>query len=292
MRKYIVFIVSLLLLIYSPTKQSLNAQDGKPSVKINELEKDNLPAFGISLEKTGAKLVFSTISLQSADERGKSESVRYRKLSLSSNKIETKNVKNTEYEKASKLIPNLIVITSENKTAAYFNNPGDYLSTINGKNNLSDQVENVVAVNAENWLCYHFKILTTGKKTSDIYLWYDSTDNLMNNLPASLKPVIEPNYYPIEGLPSALSDLKFFPNPVSTGAANLSFRLSEPRTTEINLYDISGKLIQTVIPPSNLYPKTYQYPVDLSNVPDGMYLLAVTTTRYDKLVIRIIVIKN
>ncbi|MFA6571684.1 MAG: T9SS type A sorting domain-containing protein [Bacteroidota bacterium] len=292
MRKYIVFIVSLILLVCSTAKQNLNAQDDKPSVKINELEKDNLPTFGISLEKTGATLLFSSINLQSADERGISGVVSIRKLALSANKIETKNVKHSEYEKASKLIPNLIVITSENKTAAYFNNLSDYLKSIDGKNNLSEQSENVVAVNAENWLCYHFKIQTAGKKTSDIYLWYDSTDNLINNLPANLKPANDPENIPIEGLPSALSDLKFFPNPVSNGAANLSFRLSEPRTTEINLYDISGKLIQAVIPPSNLYPKAYQYPVDLNNVPDGMYLLAVTTTRYDKLVIRIIVIKN
>jgi photosystem II stability/assembly factor-like uncharacterized protein len=64
--------------------------------------------------------------------------------------------------------------------------------------------------------------------------------------------------------------LNIFPNP-SQESANVSFKLSQAGNAELNIYDMSGKLI-TVVIAQKLTPGVYTYPIDISSFGSGSYL--------------------
>lgn len=66
------------------------------------------------------------------------------------------------------------------------------------------------------------------------------------------------------------------PNPFSEHA-RLQYQLSEPTTVEIKLYDVLGKLAQTVQSATLLSKGTHEAIVDGATLPDGVYILTVQT---------------
>lgn len=71
---------------------------------------------------------------------------------------------------------------------------------------------------------------------------------------------------------------KAFPNP-ATSNTTLEIGLPADDFTEIHLYDLSGKFIQTVFS-GDLKRGTHTYPVDLTEFPAGIYLFNIRSATY------------
>lgn len=69
------------------------------------------------------------------------------------------------------------------------------------------------------------------------------------------------------------SDVVIYPNP-ATGFASVSYELTAESDVQIGLYDIHGRLVQSVANATQT-AGTYEAPVDLSNVAPGVYFVKV-----------------
>ncbi len=68
------------------------------------------------------------------------------------------------------------------------------------------------------------------------------------------------------------SKFKVFPNPANN-TATVSFTLNEAITGRITLVDLAGREKQVLQPNTNYSKGSHQFDVDVSNVPEGIYLL-------------------
>jgi hypothetical protein len=76
--------------------------------------------------------------------------------------------------------------------------------------------------------------------------------------------------------PAAISDIAIVPNPVAD-RANISFMLAAPNTVQISVFDLRG-IQRLVVPPINCNTEgRWQFGIDLSSLPPGIYILTVTT---------------
>jgi len=67
------------------------------------------------------------------------------------------------------------------------------------------------------------------------------------------------------------NNLKIYPNPASK-TVNVKFTTSSPESGSITIYDAFGKLVKE-IPTGNIVPGEYVFPVDVSSLEAGIYLV-------------------
>lgn len=68
------------------------------------------------------------------------------------------------------------------------------------------------------------------------------------------------------------NELKLFPNP-SNGEFTVSYVVSKRSYVNLTVYSINGALMKTVVDISRQYEGKYQIPVNLNEVPNGIYLV-------------------
>ena len=71
--------------------------------------------------------------------------------------------------------------------------------------------------------------------------------------------------------------LSVSPNPTDEGEITLSFRISEPGPTRIDLYDSSGRLIQNLYDASTADGDVHTFGIDINNLPVGTYFCRLTS---------------
>ncbi|MCK5742276.1 MAG: T9SS type A sorting domain-containing protein, partial [Chlorobi bacterium] len=84
-------------------------------------------------------------------------------------------------------------------------------------------------------------------------------------------------------------DLKIAPNPVTGSIAKISFKITDKRNLKISIHDISGREIMILAENDFHYEGEYSIDADLSDLPGGMYLIAITTDKGEQAVSRVIV---
>ncbi len=81
----------------------------------------------------------------------------------------------------------------------------------------------------------------------------------------------------ITGLDEKSNDVTIgnaFPNPAST-TCNIIYSVPTDATVNVSLYDISGRLIKTLLTNTQQSPGRYKMPIDVSNIPRGIYMYRV-----------------
>ena len=73
-------------------------------------------------------------------------------------------------------------------------------------------------------------------------------------------------------------DLEIFPNP-TTGEFALSYFLSESTPTELSIYDLKGQKVYEEISAQDQTPGLYQKELDLTKLPNGIYMVTLSTDR-------------
>ena len=71
---------------------------------------------------------------------------------------------------------------------------------------------------------------------------------------------------------SSMGELKVYPNPASSNA-QVEYVLNEPSTIMIDLYNIQGKLVNTILAPAVLQAGSYSQQIDTQQLEKGIYYL-------------------
>ncbi len=78
-----------------------------------------------------------------------------------------------------------------------------------------------------------------------------------------------------------------YPNPIHDEGI-LEYTLANDEVLSITLYDITGKLMQTIVTSENISEGTHRQPLDLQVLPSGVYMLAITNSSMQCLSVKII----
>ncbi len=79
------------------------------------------------------------------------------------------------------------------------------------------------------------------------------------------------------------SDFQFgvYPNP-SNGVFNVKYEVLKPSDVSITIYDLTGKIVQSVVQQMNQHAGNYIIPVSLSNLSNGIYICKIVTSEKEK----------
>jgi hypothetical protein len=69
-----------------------------------------------------------------------------------------------------------------------------------------------------------------------------------------------------------MNNLRVYPNPASSNA-QVEYVLNEPSTIMIDLYNIQGKLVNTILAPAVLQAGSYSQQIDTQQLEKGIYYL-------------------
>ncbi len=115
--------------------------------------------------------------------------------------------------------------------------------------------------------------------------WYEPTPKFLESMPTDVRRAIEG----VSSSPIAeeqrkevaetkvLASSSVHPNPATQGFATVEYTLREKRRVAISVYDITGERLKNVAVTENRDSGVWQDNVSLEGIPNGYYLLAVTT---------------
>jgi hypothetical protein len=69
------------------------------------------------------------------------------------------------------------------------------------------------------------------------------------------------------------SELTIYPNP-SNGEFTVKYQLKKRANAIIEIYDLKGILIKTIVNVTNQHEGNYQIPVSLNEMPNGIYIVS------------------
>ena len=75
-----------------------------------------------------------------------------------------------------------------------------------------------------------------------------------------------------------LQQMQIFPNPFQN-TSDISFYLSETENITINLYDLQGRLVKTVLANENLSAGKHRIVLEADNLKNGVYLCVLNGTK-------------
>ena len=77
----------------------------------------------------------------------------------------------------------------------------------------------------------------------------------------------------------ALATSNLHPNPITQDVATIDYTLREVRRVAVSVYDITGERVKNVAVTDQRDPGNWKETISLAGIPDGYYLLAVTTDK-------------
>ncbi len=140
------------------------------------------------------------------------------------------------------------------------------------------------------------------KLRPDLILWYEPTDSFFALLPKNIANEIKAEYTAIKAnqptpsckyfetcksIKGMINDFSAFPNPTNN-ELNIQIDLAEERKLTISLTDISGKVVKNFVKDILQQPCKKEYPVQIGEVSEGMYLLLIETDKGERVTQRII----
>ena len=121
--------------------------------------------------------------------------------------------------------------------------------------------------------------------------WYEPSQEFLSLLPPSVRQDIaqrnedlRTSATQVTQLTGALATSSLHPNPVTQDVATLDYTLREKRRVAVSLYDISGERVRSIAVSGQRDPGACQENISLAGIPDGYYLLAVTTDNGEQIV--------
>lgn len=111
---------------------------------------------------------------------------------------------------------------------------------------------------------------------ASVLLWFEGTDDLLERLNMKKSQIQEQRPQQIG---TRLANASVFPNPSTTGQAELTFMVSESVETTAEVIDMAGRLVTTLWTNEVLPESIIERPiVGLDNAPSAMYIVVVRTT--------------
>ncbi len=133
-----------------------------------------------------------------------------------------------------------------------------------------------------------FKRASASLESEDYYYiyWYEPTTTFLNLMPPRVRQAIErragtdSRIAQSEGVRSkGLDASSVFPNPVTQDVATLDYTLREASRVAVSVYDITGERVKNVAVTDQRDPGNWKETFSVAGIPDGYYLLAVTTDK-------------
>ncbi len=287
-------IVIFSLLVWFPNNR-FKADENNLKTNFIEIQEGDFSNFGLELKNGKLNMFFwdntATKKINSNSKLGEM------KIVISDCKIETGNVKKTDISKCSKLIPNLIVVQAGKNSSVYYNDIKDYSN--NFDNGIVQDANKVSETNIDNWIAFHYKIQENNKRPLDIYIWYDKSKLMTEELSENIKKEVSKiqnnensNNAETTLTNRFINNIKVFPNPSYNGSINLSIDLISERVVNLSIYDINGNLIIELIKGKSLIAgeSTLQY--NLQELIGGVYFIHLTTDKNEQISTRFILIKG
>jgi len=147
-------------------------------------------------------------------------------------------------------------------------------------------------------------------KAFSFIFWFDATTEFIRQLPERIRSELETElstlqsttdicaneakagekkYFDIwRSCSGAVENLTVFPNPTS-GNINISYSLTDSRTTTVAVHDLSGRTIYELASRQSKQPGEVKEMYRLNNIDPGVYLISIKTDKGEKAVQRIIV---
>lgn len=123
--------------------------------------------------------------------------------------------------------------------------------------------------------------------TEDYYYlyWFEPSKEFLDALPADARRSVErargmepsSNEAPVPARPIALVGTSMHPNPATSDDAMVEYTLTEERRVAVTVYDITGTRLREVAVSDTRASGTWRENVSFEGIPNGYYLLAVTT---------------
>ena len=289
-------IVIFSLLVWFPNNR-FKAEENNLKTNFIEIKEGDFSNFGLELKNGKLNMIFLGSDNVDLNNHNFDSKLKTMKILISDCKIETRNVKQTDISKCSKLIPNLIVVQAGNNSSVYYNDIKDFKN--NFENSIVQDANKVSETNIDNWIAFHYKIQENNKRPFDIYLWYDKSKLMMEELSEKIKKEISKfqndvhsNNPESDFTNSFIKNLKVFPNPAYNGLINISMDVKSERVVNLSIYDINGNLIIELIKGKSLIEgeSTLQY--NLQELIGGVYFVHLTTDKNEQISTRFILIKG
>ena len=113
--------------------------------------------------------------------------------------------------------------------------------------------------------------------------WYEPTGNFLAVLPPDIRSDILQRLNRLRGVdappPAALARASVYPNPATSDVVTVDYTLSEERSVAVSVYDITGVRLRDIAVTEPRATGTYKDAVSFEGIPNGYYLLAVTTDK-------------
>lgn len=117
--------------------------------------------------------------------------------------------------------------------------------------------------------------------------WFEPTREFLDALPQETRRSVERargmapsgDDASVSQQPIALVGASMFPNPATSDHAMVEYTLNDERRVAVSVYDISGTRLRDIAVSDMRVSGTWQDAVSFEGIPNGYYLLAVTTDR-------------
>ncbi|MFZ1731151.1 MAG: T9SS type A sorting domain-containing protein [Bacteroidota bacterium] len=129
--------------------------------------------------------------------------------------------------------------------------------------------------------------IAVASDTNDYYYlyWFEPTEDFLAALPVDVRNSIKRERgMPPSGddaavplRPIALVGTSMHPNPATSDVATVDYTLTDARRVAISVYDITGERVRDVAVSDTRASGMWQDNVSFEGIPNGYYLLAVTT---------------
>jgi len=255
-----VFIIAIVLLIAFTFNAKAETGTEILSERITEVKLNELEQYGISAKK-------STIEFFSEKSNSKSGTNKksVRKFVIKTNKINIFNAKKKELETAVNFPIRLAVVKTNKSVYTYFNSLVYLNSSKSGKDRIDEKLSNEVSNN--DWKCLLIKL----ENDREVYLWYEPSE-----MPNNTEKKTEPSGDKPISVSEMITEMNIFPNPTRNGLTVLKLKCSEERKVSINVYDVSGAKVLTVIQDERLSSGEHKFNINGENLADGIYFVIIT----------------
>ncbi|MDA3844885.1 MAG: T9SS type A sorting domain-containing protein [Candidatus Kapabacteria bacterium] len=280
------YLTAFVLLMFSGLSIVSAGKTTVPHFKTVNLNAKEAAKLGIKVKKNKLSYI-ERIKIKADDNNAVAGNpVKVRKISVRKGFVNVMNSKKTD---GKKFAPRFVVSNFEGGSSTYFRDLKDYRILKNSDNNLETSKTNTYA-EANELVCVIIQL-----KKNKVALWYEPTAEFIKELPDRYRNEFKDentnNAYTDSHRETsgAVIDLKVSPNPVTGTNAEISFKITEKRNLKISIHDISGRLIMTLAENDFHYKGEYNIDANLSDLPGGMYLIAITTDKGEQAVSRVIV---
>jgi hypothetical protein len=173
----------------------------------------------------------------------------------------------------------------------------------NTENELMERISTLIPILVRSGDAYTAQDKQKKRWRPDVILWYEPTPQFLEWLPELLGKEIGTEYEAITrnqpastckyfdaclNVKGRVKSYKVYPNPVVSDL-KVVLDLEEAREVSISITDITGRVVKTLMSNITQQAGPREYALDVSGMPEGIYLLLIETNQDERIIQRLIV---